>query len=194
MGVDRPGADDDSRLWPHNRFSRRGVCASATLANALDDPRACRRGRVHASFRWWSRSAPTARWRLSAAVNSPRPGFPVAVSLGAAHLLIGGWLASRVSHPAQAFAFELAEPDAVGGVGVIEVEDGPRGLRASGPIRLTRPSLVPCECLAQPGPRRCICLQAAALDSGPIDSSPRRDSYEATALHHGRSGRMKLRS
>src|SRR5215207_8317039 len=61
-------------------------------------------------------------WRLFAAVNSPRLRFPVLVSLGGAHLLVGSWFASGVSDPAQALAFELAEPDAVLGVGDVEVE------------------------------------------------------------------------
>ena len=39
-------------------------------------------------------------WRLFAAVNSPRPRFPVVVSLGGVHLLVGRWFASGVSDPA----------------------------------------------------------------------------------------------
>src|SRR5215217_1337808 len=55
-------------------------------------------------------------WRLFAAVNSPAARFP-GISLCGARLLVGGWLASGVSDPAQVLVFELAEADAVLGVG-----------------------------------------------------------------------------
>jgi hypothetical protein len=71
------------------------------------------------------------RWRLFAAVNSSRLRFPVVVSLGGVHLLVGRWFASGVSDPAQVLAFELAEPDPVLGVGV-EVKDGPDEREAAG--------------------------------------------------------------
>ena len=41
-----------------------------------------------------------ARWRLFAAVNSPWLRFPVVVSLGGVHLLVGRWFASGVSDSA----------------------------------------------------------------------------------------------
>jgi hypothetical protein len=56
----------------------------------------------------------------------------VAVSLCGGHLLGGGLFASGVSHPSQALAFELVEPDAVLGVGDVEVEDGPDERQAAG--------------------------------------------------------------
>ena len=54
------------------------------------------------------------------------------VSLGGAHLLVGRLFASFVSDPAQALAFELAEADAVLGVGDVEVKDGPDEREAAG--------------------------------------------------------------
>src|SRR5215207_10962374 len=74
----------------------------------------------------------SAGWRLFAAVNSPQRRFPVAVSLGGAHLLVGRSLTALVSHAAQALAFELAEADAVLGVGDVEVEHGPDEGEAAG--------------------------------------------------------------
>jgi hypothetical protein len=67
----------------------------------------------------------------------------VAVSLCGAHLLVGRWFASGVSDSAQALAFELVEPDAVLGVGDVEVEHGPyereaAGLAGKRPITLVR--------------------------------------------------------
>jgi hypothetical protein len=56
----------------------------------------------------------------------------VVVSLGGVHLLVGCWFASLVSHLAQALVFELAESDAVLGVGDVEVEDGPDEREAAG--------------------------------------------------------------
>jgi hypothetical protein len=56
----------------------------------------------------------------------------VVVGLGGGHLLAGGWLASGVSDPVEALAFELGELDAVGGVGDVEVEDGPDEGEAAG--------------------------------------------------------------
>src|SRR4030095_13874331 len=72
------------------------------------------------------------RWRLFAAVNSPRLRFPVAVSLCGGHLLVGRLFTARASDPAQVLAFELAEPDAVLGVGDVEVKDGPDEREAAG--------------------------------------------------------------
>jgi hypothetical protein len=53
------------------------------------------------------------RWRLFAAVNSPRLRFPVVVSLGGAHLLGSRLFSVHVSHPSEALAVELVEADAV---------------------------------------------------------------------------------
>src|SRR5687768_18232888 len=60
------------------------------------------------------------------------PRFPVALSLSRGHLLVGRSFASGVSHPAQALAFELAEADAVLGVGDVEVKHGPDEREAAG--------------------------------------------------------------
>jgi hypothetical protein len=56
----------------------------------------------------------------------------VALILGGAYLLIGRSVGSGVSHPAQVLAFELAEADAVLGVGDVEVKDGPDDGEAAG--------------------------------------------------------------
>src|SRR5215211_1589995 len=66
------------------------------------------------------------------AVNSPRPRFPVTVSLGGGHLLGDRLFVSVVSDPLEALALELGEPDAVGGVGDVEVKDGPDECEAAG--------------------------------------------------------------
>jgi hypothetical protein len=50
----------------------------------------------------------------------------VVVSLSGAHLLRDGLVVvSLVSDALELLAFERGEPDAVGGVGDVEVEDGP---------------------------------------------------------------------
>jgi hypothetical protein len=56
----------------------------------------------------------------------------VAVSLGGVHLLGGGFVRALVSEAAQALAFELGEPDAVGGVGDVEIENRPDEREAAG--------------------------------------------------------------
>jgi hypothetical protein len=56
----------------------------------------------------------------------------VVVSLGGVHLVVDGLFVALVSHAAQAFVFELGEPDAVLGVGDVEVEDGPDQGEAAG--------------------------------------------------------------
>jgi hypothetical protein len=56
----------------------------------------------------------------------------VALSLSGARLLVGRFLAAGVSHSAQVVAFELAEPDAVLGVGDVEVKHGPHEGEAAG--------------------------------------------------------------
>ena len=54
------------------------------------------------------------------------------VSLGGGHLLGGGLVVALVSETAQVLAFELGEPDAVGGVGDVEIEHGPDERQAAG--------------------------------------------------------------
>jgi hypothetical protein len=56
----------------------------------------------------------------------------VALSLSGARLLVGRLFAAGVSHSAQVVAFELAEPDAVLGVGDVEVKHGPDEGQAAG--------------------------------------------------------------
>jgi hypothetical protein len=56
----------------------------------------------------------------------------VVLSLGGAHLLVGRFFAAGVSDSAQVLAFELAEPDAVLGVGDVEVKHGPDEGEAAG--------------------------------------------------------------
>jgi hypothetical protein len=56
----------------------------------------------------------------------------VAVGLGGGHLLGSRLLSSLVSHLLEALALELVEPHAVGGVGDVEVEDGPHECEAAG--------------------------------------------------------------
>jgi hypothetical protein len=73
-----------------------------------------------------------ARWRLFAAVNSPRLRSPVGGQSKRRSPPRQGWFASRVSHSAQALAFDLVEPDPVLGVGDVEVEDGPDEREAAG--------------------------------------------------------------
>jgi hypothetical protein len=57
------------------------------------------------------------RWRLFAAVTSPRRRFPVVVSLGGCHLLGRGLVGALVTDSLEALAVELVEADAVGLVG-----------------------------------------------------------------------------
>jgi hypothetical protein len=65
------------------------------------------------------------RWRLFAAVNSPRLGFPVVVSLGGCHLLGDRLVSALVPDSLKALPVELVEADAVGLMSDQEVEDRP---------------------------------------------------------------------
>jgi hypothetical protein len=56
----------------------------------------------------------------------------VVVSLGGGHLLRDGLFGVLVSDPLEVLAFELGELDAVGGVGDVEVKDGPDEGEAAG--------------------------------------------------------------
>ena len=65
------------------------------------------------------------------------------LSLRGAHLLGDRLLMALVSDPPEALALELGEPDAVGGVGDVEVEHGPDERQAASspgnrPITLVR--------------------------------------------------------
>src|SRR5215218_6765472 len=78
------------------------------------------------------RERPPSRWRPCAAVDSPWLRFPVVVSRSGGHLLERRFVVAFISDPLEALAVELAEPDAVGLVGDVEVEDGPDEREAAG--------------------------------------------------------------
>ena len=80
----------------------------------------------------FGRACRRARWRLFAAVNSPRVRFPVMVSLSGCHLLGQGLLGAVVFRSFEVLAVERGEVDAVGLVSDQEVEHGPDEGEAAG--------------------------------------------------------------
>src|SRR6266566_8032883 len=71
------------------------------------------------------------RWRLFAAVNEPRPRFPVVVSLCGVDLLGDRLVSAFVSQSPEAQTVEFVEADAAGLMGDEEVEDGPHERQAA---------------------------------------------------------------